>query len=301
VNAQAVRTMKVEADMALHIGRVQFVRNVWDAPIDSRGAADQHHLELTLLPHSGEPKGCFPGLWGPHRFERMGEIFLLPAALMFHARSECRKQNSVVCSFDPPAVDEWFEGELRWTDGRLRGGLDIDNGRIRSLLCGIAGELRSPGFASAAMVELMAAQSAIELSRHLMRMEPGSARGGLSPWRLRLIDERIAGDLAPPSLSELAQLCGVSVRHLTRAFRASRGRSIGDCLAEHRIEQSKRLLASGRSVKAVAYTLGFTAPSNFAAAFRRATGESPRQYRATAALSARTADQRDSYGVSASN
>jgi transcriptional regulator GlxA family with amidase domain len=32
-------------------------------------------------------------------------------------------------------------------------------------------------------------------------------------------------------------------------------------------------------VKTVAFATGFTAPSNFAAAFRRATGETPRQYR----------------------
>ncbi|MDB5968618.1 MAG: hypothetical protein JWQ90_1068 [Hydrocarboniphaga sp.] len=278
MNAQPGRTTHVDADLALRLGRVQLVRNFWDAPIDSQNAANQHHLELSLLPRSGEPKGCFPDHWGPNRFEPMGDIFLLPAAQLFHARSECRQQNSVICRLDPQAVDEWFEGELRWTDRRLRGGLDITSGRVRSLLSGIAEELRSPGFASAAMIELMTAQAAIELSRHLLGIEAGESAGGLASWRLRRIDERIASDLSPPSLAELAQLCGVSVRHLTRAFRASRGRSIGHYLEEHRIEQSKQLLASGRSVKAVAYTMGFTAPSNFAAAFRRATGDSPRQY-----------------------
>jgi AraC family transcriptional regulator len=74
-------------------------------------------------------------------------------------------------------------------------------------------------------------------------------------------------------------LCNLSVRHLTRGFRISRGRSIGSFLAENCVENAKRLLASGAQIKEVAYSLGFSAPSNFAAAFRRATGESPRQYR----------------------
>lgn len=286
MSTQLQRTTQIDAEMALRVGRVQLVRNVWHAPIDAQGAADDHHLELSLLPNDGEPKGCFPELWGPRRFEPIGEIFLLPATQMFHARSQCRQQHSLVCRFDPRAVDEWFDGALCWTDGRLRGGLNITSRRIRALLSRMAEELRQPGFASTAMVDLMAAQAAIELSRHLLDLGKVAAVGGLASWQLRRIDERMAGDPAAPSLSELAQLCGISPRHLTRAFRVSRGCSIGEHLAAHRIEQSQRMLAAGRSVKAVAYTLGFTAPSNFAAAFRRATGESPSQYRQRSASAA---------------
>lgn len=278
MNAESGRTTQIDADLAMRVGRAQLVRNRWEAPIDHRGAADHHHLELSLLPRSGEPQGCFPDCWGPQRFEPMGELFLLPADQLFHARSECRQQVSVICRFDPCAVDEWFEGELRWTERRLRGGLDITSERVRRLLSDIADELRTPGFASATMVELLAAQAAIELSRHLIGVEAGRVAGGLAGWQLRRIEQRIADDPSPPSLAELAELCCVSSRHLTRAFRVSRGCSIGHYLETHRIEQSKCLLAAGQSVKAVAYTMGFTAPSNFAAAFRRASGESPRQY-----------------------
>lgn len=284
---QQGRTLFVDADLALHVGRVQLVRNFWEAPIDSRGTAPRHHLELSMLPRSGEPRGCFPDHWGPHRFEPMGPIFLLPAEQMFHALSQCRQQRSVICDLDPLAIDEWFEGELRWTDRRLRAGLDIVSHRIRGLLVGMADELRSPGFASQTVVELMAAQAAIELSRHLMGVEEKRPAGGLSMRQLRLIDERVASQTSSPSLNELAGLCGISVRHLTRAFRISRGRSIGRYLEECRVEQSKRLLCSGHSVKAVAYTVGFTAASNFAAAFRRATGESPREFQQRAASGSR--------------
>ncbi|WP_428310657.1 helix-turn-helix transcriptional regulator [Hydrocarboniphaga sp.] len=279
LSGQQGRTTQVDADMALRIGRVQLVRNSWDAPIDTCKAGTQHHLELSMLPRVGEQRGCFPELWGADRFEPIGEVFLLPAAQLFHARSQCRQQHSLICRLDPPAVAEWFEGELPWTERRLRGSLDIGSTRIRHLLAGMAAELREPGFASSAMIELMAAQTAIELSRHLFGIEQRARpAGGLAAWRLRLIDERVSGDPLAPSLSELAQLCGVSVRHLTRSFRASRGYSIGQYLEEQRIAHAKRMLAAGRSVKAVAYTLGFTAPTNFAAAFRRAAGESPRQY-----------------------
>ena len=273
------RSTRIEAELPLSLGRVQIVRKFWNAPIDVFGTANTHHLELSLLPRSSNATGCFPDHWGPDRFEPIGEVFLLPAQHMVHARSDCRHQNSVVCSFDPRAVGAWFDDRLKWTDCRLQGSLNIINANVRSLLFRIGEEIRNPGFASETMVELMAAQVAVELSRHLVGIDESKELSGLSPWRLKLIDERLGYGGAPPSLTELATLCNLSVRHLTRAFRASRGRSIGSYIAEQRIDHAKRLLASGLRVKSVAHTTGFTAPSNFAAAFLRATGETPRQYR----------------------
>ena len=279
VASEPGRTKQVDAELALPVGRVQLVQNRWDAPIDRIGAADHHHLELSLLPRSGEPQGCFPELWGAHRFEPIGDLFLLPAAQTFHARSRCRRQRSLICDLEPGAVQQWLDAELRWTAPRLRGGLDIGSARVRGLLLNIADELRRPGLAGTTMVELLVAQTAIELSRHLLGIEPAAARGGLAGWQLRRIDERLADGGGLPSLAELAALCGLSVRQLTRAFRASRGCSVGAYCEAQRLEQARRLLELGKSVKVVAYTLGFRTPSNFAAAFRHACGETPREYR----------------------
>lgn len=270
---------QIEADVPLEIGRVQLVRKFWNEPIDVLGTSKMHHLELALLPNSSTARGCFPDQWGPDRFEPIGEVFLLPAQLMVHAKSDCRQQNSVVCWFDPGAVAAWLGSDLEWTHSRLQGSLDIVNSTIRSLLFRIGEEIRNPGFASETMVELMAGQVTIELSRHLSKIEERKRKTGLSPWCLKLIDERLADGGAPPALSELAGLCNLSVRHLTRAFRTSRGRSIGSYIAEQRIDHAKQLLALGLRVKSVAHSTGFTAASNFAAAFLRATGETPRQYR----------------------
>jgi AraC family transcriptional regulator len=69
------------------------------------------------------------------------------------------------------------------------------------------------------------------------------------------------------------------VRQLTRGFRMSRNRSIGDHVAQCRIDNAKQMLATEQSIKAIAYTLGFASPSSFSVAFRRATGETPSQFR----------------------
>ena len=274
---RGVRRIEAEATMA--IGQVQVVRETWDAPIDRTGISGRHHLQLSLLPSSAAASACFPDLWGPHRFEPLGEMFFLPAGHSVRALSDCRHQNAVTCDFEPNAVAAWFGGDLRWTNGRLQGCLDIASAHIRHLLFRIGEEVRAPGFAGAMMVELMMAQLAIELSRHLIGIGESGVTGGLAPWRLRRIDDRLREAGASPTLGELAALCGLSARHLTRAFQISRGRSIGSYIAEQRADHAKRLLASGMSVKAVASAMGCSAPSNFAIAFRRMAGETPSAYR----------------------
>lgn len=272
----------IEAESLIGLGRVRVTRNHWDEPIDIRGSSNLHHLELSLLPSSDNARARFVEHWEPRRFEPFGQVFLLPAGQTVHALSDCREQLSVVCSFDPDALERWCDCRFDWNARRLENLLDIANSRIRSLLFQIGEEVRVPGFGGEAMVELLVAQVAIELSRHLVGLEENTVRGGLPAWRLNLIEQRLADDSVPPSLTELAEMCDMSVRHLSRAFRNSRGRSIGSYIAEQRMKHAKRMLASGMSVKAVAYSTGFSAPSNFTASFVRETGETPRQFRARA-------------------
>ena len=44
--------------------------------------------------------------------------------------------------------------------------------------------------------------------------------GGLAPWQLRRIPSHVEGKIgAPPAIADLAALCGISPRHLSRLFR----------------------------------------------------------------------------------
>ncbi len=123
-------------------------------------------------------------------------------------------------------------------------------------------------------------QLAIEVARFCEAVTDGPAVGGLASWRLRLIDERLHRYGSSPLLDELAELCGLSVRQLTRGFSASRGCTVGSYIASMRIEQAKRRLDTNESIKEIAGLLpGFPSPSAFSYAFRRATGSTPRQFR----------------------
>jgi AraC family transcriptional regulator len=269
----------IDAEQLTPIGRVQILRRIWRSPIDTIGRPRNHRIELCLLPRLNPSRACFPERWGAHRFEPVGDLFLLPDQQAVHARSECRRQNSIVITFHNEAACAWFGADWEWTDRRLQASLDITSQEIRGLIFRIGEEVRSPGMAGKALVEFMTAQVAIELSRYFRGIDTEKAAGGLSPWRLKLIEERLLSDISTPSVLDLAELCNISARHLTRAFRVSRGRSIASYVLEHRMNHAKQMLASGMSINATASAMGFTTGSNFTIAFRRATGETPREYR----------------------
>ncbi|MET0283498.1 MAG: helix-turn-helix transcriptional regulator [Polyangiales bacterium] len=274
--------MAVEAEVQIPFATVQIARFHVARPADNLLCAPEAFwLDLSLTPRSRNARACYRDHWAPHRFERLGTLFALPPGQTMHARSDAGSQHtSLLCHLRPEPTRAWFEHELEWTDPRLKASLDIDDTNLRGLFMRIAEELRHPGFASAMMVELMVAQAAIELGRYWSAIEDSPASGGLAPWRIRRIEERLRELGEPPSLEELAKLCSLSVRQLTRGFRTSFQRSIGEHVALRRLEQAKHLLASGKSVKEAAYAVGFASPSSFIVAFRRATGQTPRQFRA---------------------
>jgi len=271
--------INLDAEMTVPIGRIQILRRIWTGAIDVLARSPDHRLELSLLPRPHHSRACFPEQWGAHRFEQIGELFLFPKQLLVHAKSECQNQNSIAIMFNSHAVTAWFGTDWEWSDRRLQGSLDITSAEIRALVFRIGEEVRTPGLAGRTLAELMAAQVAIELSRYFLGIEEEKATGGLSPWRLKLIEERLVSEMPPPSVLDLATMCNISARHLTRAFRVSRGRSIGSYVLEHRIGRAKRLLASGMSIKDVASAMEFATASNFTIAFRRATGETPREFK----------------------
>ena len=80
-------------------------------------------------------------------------------------------------------------------------------------------------------LEVRLATSAAEIRRaqrlrYRVFFEEGPASGGLAPWRLRLIEERLRELRASPSLSELAALCHLSVRQLTQRVTPGNGRCV---------------------------------------------------------------------------
>lgn len=276
--------MTLDAEIRTPLATAQLVRFHVSGPADHvLRAQEAYWLDLCLTPRPSNARGCFSEHWAAHRFAPIGQVFVVPPRETLRTLSDgAPSQTSVLCHLRPEPLSQWVEGELSWTASKLEAGLDIQGDHVRRLLQRLAAELREPGFASEMLVELFVGQLAIELARYCIGLQAPTASGGLSPWRLRLIDERLREVRSAPTLAELGQLCNISIRQLARGFRVSRGRSIGDHVAQCRIDNAKRLLATGESIKATAYALGFASPSSFSFAFRSATGQTPREFRARA-------------------
>lgn len=271
----------VEAELRAAIATAQIVHFHSIEPTDNVMTKENvYRLDLCLTPRPRNARACYMEHWRPNRFERIGNVFMTPPSESIRVLSDdsCR-QSSLICQLDPTSMQGWWEEDLEWTDPRLAGSLDIRDTHVRGLMARLAEEARHPGFASEMLVELIAAQLGIELSRYYRTLSALPAHGGLAGWRLRLIDERLHEVGATPTLSDLAEICQLSVRQLTRGFRASRGCSIGDYVANSRLEHAKQMLQGDQSIKSIAYSLGFSTPSSFCFAFRRATGQTPREFR----------------------
>jgi AraC family transcriptional regulator len=273
----------VEAELRTARSAVQLVRYRFaEPPKHLLRPAPSFRLECCLNAQHRSARASYRDQWSGRRFERVGDVFLLPPTLdMIVASDETSPIKAVVCELGRETLLELYDDPPTLTEEHLTASLDIRDPRVRALMLRLAEEARAPGFASELMLELAIGQLAIQLRRHGASIAGRSVRGGLASWQLRAIDERL-GEVAPaPSLAALAQLCRISTRQLARGFRASKDISVGAYVAQSQMEHAKRLIGQGMTLADIVQALGFSSTSNFCTAFRRATGVTPGQYRRT--------------------
>lgn len=109
--------------------------------------------------------------------------------------------------------------------------------------------------------------------------------------RLGVADDRLLKALkvmetqleTPLSRTRLAELAGLSVRQLERAFRSKLGRGVHQHYLRLRLARSRQLLQeTSLSVLEAGLATGFTSASQFCRAFRRQFGLTPREVRVRA-------------------
>lgn len=272
-------SIRVDAAIDLSIARVELV--VVDHP-----QADEHvfqredvyWIDLCLTPRRPKAQARFIDRWGPHRMTELGSIMAIPPFEQVLLKNTGGRHASVICQLRAEALAKWLPQNHEWTDRQLEACLHITSTSIGSMLLRLNQELRYPTIGSRDMCEALLCEISIELARYIVSVNEPPEKGGLASWRLRLIDARIAEAREPPTVAELAKICKLSTRQLTRAFRVSRSCSVNEYLAQVRIEIAKRRLASGEGVKEIANGLGYATQSAFTFAFRRATGTTPGQY-----------------------
>lgn len=276
-------TVEHEARSAASV--VQINRYSWSEPREATFRPDTPIIDMVLRRRRADLDCAF--LESAHPEPRpVGDILFMPPGRTLHSRWDRGERRSMCCVFEPSDVLDLFD--MDWEERRLSASLGIENGFIRSILMRLAQETLLPRFAGALMIESLSVALAVELRRHFELTGPddravdGAAEGGLGPEQLRRVRESLEEEDAanPVSIAMLARREGISVRHFSRLFRATTGRTLSACAAQARIERAKRLLADERMlIKAIAFRCGFHNASSFSSAFRRATSLTPQQYR----------------------
>jgi len=263
------------ADLSFSSAEITIFQSSFSMEGEAILASEHALLDLCVTPRPIKSRGAFTA----HHFERLGDIVFVPPGRPLQVRWDgAEAQSSIRCELRGRLARDQFGERMDWTEARLTASLDIASQTVRLLLRRLAEEALAPREDSKLLVRSIATQLTIELCRYFADVAEGTTQGGLSSWRLRAIDERLERGSIPPSLDELATLCSMSVRQLTRGFLVSRGCTVGQYVHHHRLETVKRLLATQSSIKQVADAVGFASASSLANAFRRATGLNPRQY-----------------------
>ena len=132
-------------------------------------------------------------------------------------------------------------------------------------------------------LELRTAKADDSINRFLVERVEEETKGiQISPNKIVADVERLIKDALPsgiPGIKELSSTMGLSNRTLTRRL-SENGVTYRDLIKKTQLELSVHLLENtSNSVGEIAFQTGFSEQSAFNRAFRRWTGESPREFR----------------------
>lgn len=98
--------------------------------------------------------------------------------------------------------------------------------------------------------------------------------------KIRKAKEIIISKMAePPSLNELSEEIGLSLKKLKEGFKQIYGDSVFSFLFDYKMEFARKLLDSGEfNVNEVGLKVGYSTSSHFIAAFRKKFGTTPKKY-----------------------
>lgn len=234
-------------------------------------------LDLAISSRPGQPRGSF-GYKGMDGLYGLGDVLFIPAGNSLSTEWGEGEQVSICCAFD-----DWgaLADDFDLTEEALQASLDVRSMAVRESLMRIAGEIEQPGFCSEMLIQAIWMQTSVELQRYLRRSPDGSrGANGLTRLQLQRIDDRIAQPGKPPLVGELASECGLSSRHFFRQFKIATGQTLTAYVAIRKIDRAKQILRMGGTpIKVIAWECGFDSAAAFSAAFRKAVGLTPKEYR----------------------
>ncbi|HEY0106389.1 MAG TPA: AraC family transcriptional regulator [Rhizomicrobium sp.] len=212
----------------------------------------------------------------------LGQVMTIPAHHAVEGWSDFPQEyRHVVVLLDTRMVDDVLEGENLPATPAFAYCRDIGDGAIAGRMHEVQMEIDNPGLMGRLYVESLCCEIAVRAVRRQAAAPLATARGGLTPRRLRMVKDYIESNFVSDiTLSDLAAVAGVSYAHFCRAFHTSVGMASHQYIVRRRIEMAKDLLAnSNLPIAEIAPTVGFGDQSHLTKHFRRIVGTTPRQFR----------------------
>lgn len=105
--------------------------------------------------------------------------------------------------------------------------------------------------------------------------------GGLQKWRLKRVVDYVDSHLAKRvTLSDLADVAGLSRMHFASQFRMATGLRPHEYLLRQRVRRASELLAqTTMTIVEIALSVGFQTQAHFTTVFKRIEGRTPSQWR----------------------
>lgn len=268
-----------EREVSFATGRVWISSMRWGGPTRNMWRCSHNYLTFRFTPQPRSAWISYPDSRSSIR-ESIGRFAFVPAGHHVESGGEKGNHRSISCYLSPELFDAVIS-KSSWSDNALRNGLRLNSSEVEWLLLKLHQEVFDGGFASEIMVESITSMLPVAILRQIGTDDARSRRtGGLTGWQMRRIRDRIEADLPPPNLSELADLSGISVRHLSRAFKVETGETIASHVRHTTLQRAIALLVNSQmEIGQIAASLGFSAPSSFISAFRRMTGMRPGEVR----------------------
>ena len=270
--------LTIEGEIQAQSARVQ-VRNYGppSRPLELVTAWPEYTLVRSLGPVS------YSANTGASKFIGFGEVFLVPAGVPLKYKGLGGPYRHVSCRLDDSVFESLMGQRGGWDDGMLNACRNIRTPQLNAALLRLAQETLAPSFASDILVDSLVSVMTVDLARYFRHAlgEKPKAKGGLAPWQLRRIEEHVQESPDTSlSITHLAGLCGISSGHLMRAFKQTAGETVHGYVERVRLAKAQRLLCETKlPLKTIAAELGFSTPSSFSFAFRRATGGTPASFR----------------------
>jgi AraC family transcriptional regulator len=248
-------------------GEVHEIATDWYCFTRMLGAADPH-----------------PTYWkrpGSSPFVSFGGCWLTPPDTPMQVWREPAVLRSLIVRVEPQTFERITALEPGWYDQRLIEWVNKEGMAPAATLGDIADEMAAPGHASEPMIEALLKLFLVRFARMVMSGRQAAAAGGLGDWQLKRIRELVENSPANSlSVERLAEVCGISSRHLMRAFKSVTGLTVHGYVDQVRLDRTKLLLTDSElSLQTIAREVGFGNASHLSTVFSRKFGASPSRYR----------------------